>query len=77
MRSDKSGQAGPVWGQAAGVWLEGTLELLSGWEEEEVGGRECGDSRVRALGGGSGLSDRKDSEKLRWLWCKPGRPHVT
>ena len=30
MRSDKNGQAGPVWGQAAGVSLEGTLELLSG-----------------------------------------------
>ena len=59
MRSDKSGQAGPVWGQAAGVWLEGTLELLSGWEEEEVGGRECGDSRVRALGGASGLSEQE------------------
>ena len=58
--------------------LEGSLWRGS-WScrEEAVGGHECGDSRVRALGGGSGLSDRKDSEKLRWLWCKPGRPHVT
>ena len=48
-----------MWGQAAGVSLEGTLELLSGWEEEAVGGRECGDSRVRALVGGSGLSEQE------------------
>ena len=59
MGSDKNGQAGPVWGQAAGVSLEGTLELLSGWEEEAVGGRECGDSRVHALGEGSGLSEQE------------------
>ena len=59
MGSDKNGQASPVWGQAAGVWLEGTLELLSGWEEEEVGGRECGDSRVHALGGGSVRSEQE------------------
>ena len=59
MRSDKNGQASPLWGQAAGVSLEGTLELPSGWEEEAVGGRECGDSRVRVLGGGSGLSEQE------------------
>ena len=59
MRSDKSGQAGPVWGQAAGVSLEGTLELPSGWEEEAVGGRECGDSRSHALAEESGLSEQE------------------
>ena len=59
MRSDKSGQAGPLWRQTAGVSLEGTLELLSGWEKEAVGGRECGDSRVRVLAGQSGLSEQE------------------
>ena len=33
--------------------------LWSGWEEEAVGGRECGDSRVHALGEGSGLSEQE------------------